>query len=199
MNTFRFKKIPESVLPTRFGEFRIFGFEDEASGEVAVALCHGDVGSAESPLVRIHSQCLTGDVFGSKRCDCGEQLHRALEKIQGSGCGILIYQMQEGRGIGLINKLYAYELQDRHGMDTVEANEKLGFGADERNYDFCAEILRHLGVGQVELMSNNPAKIAALEKSGIRVTRRVPLEIAPSESTAHYLKTKKERLGHLLD
>lgn len=198
MKQIQFKRVPESILPTRFGEFRILGFQEEAGGEEAIALCCGDVAASESPLVRIHSQCLTGDVFGSLRCDCGEQLRRALEQIQAAGCGVLIYQMQEGRGIGLINKLYAYELQDG-GMDTVEANEKLGFGADQRDYLFCAEILRHLGVGQVELMSNNPEKIAGLELAGIRVTRRVPLEVAPSESTARYLKTKKERLGHLLE
>ncbi|MGI8784614.1 MAG: GTP cyclohydrolase II [Acidobacteriota bacterium] len=198
MKHIQFKRVPESILPTRFGEFRILGFQEEAGGEEAIALCCGDVAASESPLVRIHSQCLTGDVFGSLRCDCGEQLRRALEQIQAAGCGALIYQMQEGRGIGLINKLYAYELQDG-GMDTVEANEKLGFSADQRDYLFCAEILRQLGIRQVELMSNNPEKIAGLERAGIRVTLRVPREVAPSESTARYLKTKKERLGHLLE
>src|SRR5262245_37684971 len=157
----------------------------------------GDLDSEDAPLARIHSQCLTGDVFGSGRCDCGAQLHFALEKISARGAGILIYQLQEGRGIGLMNKLLAYELQDS-GHDTVEANQHLGFEADQRNYDLCADVLRYLGVSRVRLMSNNPQKIEALERAGIHVTERVPIEITPSDGTKNYLKTKKAKLGHLL-
>jgi GTP cyclohydrolase II len=148
-------------------------------------------------LVRIHSQCLTGDVFGSVRCDCGDQLEFALRKISESGHGVLVYQLQEGRGIGLMNKLLAYELQDS-GHDTVEANHHLGFEADHRNYELCAEILNYLGVERIRLMSNNPKKFAALEKAGIQILERIPIEIAPSDSTENYLRTKKAKLGHLL-
>jgi len=162
----------------------------------AVALKMGDL-SGPPPLVRIHSQCLTGDVFHSLRCDCRMQLEFALERIAEEGRGLLIYEHQEGRGIGLLNKLRAYELQDQ-GADTVEANEQLGFEADLRNYELPAAILRHFRVGAVRLMTNNPDKFNALESAGIRVVERVPVVIEPTESTEEYLRTKKEKLGHLL-
>ena len=148
-------------------------------------------------LVRIHSQCLTGEVFGSGRCDCGAQLNLALRTIADHGTGILVYQLQEGRGIGLMNKLLAYELQDS-GQDTVEANHQLGFEADHRNYELCAEALRYFGVSRLRLMSNNPQKFDALEAAGLKVVERVPIEIAPSDGTQKYLRTKKAKLGHML-
>jgi GTP cyclohydrolase II len=191
-------KVAETTLPTEeYGTFRLFGFESSDKSEGVIVLVRGDLRAEEAPLVRIHSQCLTGDVFGSGRCDCGAQLHVALEKIARRDAGVLIYQLQEGRGIGLMNKLLAYELQDS-GHDTVEANRHLGFEADHRNYDLCAEVLRSIGVSAVRLMSNNPQKIEALERAGIRVVERVPIEIPPSDSTKKYLKTKKAKLGHLL-
>lgn len=191
-------KVAETSLPTEeYGTFRLFGFESSDKSEKVLALVMGDLASQDAPLARIHSQCLTGDVFGSARCDCGAQLHFALETIAAHGVGILIYQLQEGRGIGLMNKLLAYQLQDS-GHDTVEANEHLGFDADQRNYELCAEVLRYLGVGSVRLMSNNPRKLDGLEKAGIRVAERLPIEIAPSDSSQKYLKTKKAKLGHLL-
>jgi GTP cyclohydrolase II len=193
----------EADFPTRWGHFRIHGFEGQfghgasARKEEAVAVVMGDIHSAP-PLVRIHSQCLTGDVFHSLRCDCREQLELALEAIAHEGRGLLIYEHQEGRGIGLLNKLRAYELQDK-GADTVEANEQLGFDADLREYALPPAILTHLGVKAVRLMSNNPEKIQALERAGIRVAERVPCIAEPSRSTEKYLQTKKEKLGHLLD
>ena len=194
-------KVAETSLPTEFGTFRIFGFESEDKSDNVLALVMSNsVTSAEDapPLVRIHSQCLTGDVFGSGRCDCGDQLHFALKTIADHGAGILIYQLQEGRGIGLMNKLQAYELQDS-GHDTVEANQHLGFEADHRNYELCAEVLRHFAVSRVRLMSNNPRKFEALQAAGIQVAERVPIEIAPSARTENYLKTKKAKLGHMLE
>jgi len=190
-------KIAETSLPTEFGTFRIFGFESEDKSDNVLALVMGDVSGNEPALVRIHSQCLTGDVFGSGRCDCGDQLHLAMKTIADRGSGVLIYQLQEGRGIGLMNKLQAYELQDS-GHDTVEANHHLGFDADHRNYDLCAEVLRYFGIGSVQLMSNNPRKFEALEAAGIRIAERVPIEIAPSDKTENYLRTKKAKLGHML-
>jgi 3,4-dihydroxy 2-butanone 4-phosphate synthase/GTP cyclohydrolase II len=190
-------KVAETSLPTAFGTFKLWAFESEDKSEEVLALVIGDPTSEQDPLVRIHSQCLTGDVFGSGRCDCGDQLEFAQQTIAEHGIGILIYQLQEGRGIGLMNKLRAYELQDS-GQDTVEANHHLGFEADHRNYALCAEVLRHLGVSRVRLMSNNPKKIDALEAAGIRVAERVPIEITPSAGTTKYLKTKKAKLGHLL-
>jgi GTP cyclohydrolase II len=192
------KQLASADFPTRWGHFRIYGFRlDAADGkpEEAVALVMGDV-HASAPLVRIHSQCLTGDVFGSLRCDCRQQLEMALTMIAGEGAGILIYEQQEGRGIGLMPKLQAYELQDS-GLDTVEANEKLGFKADHREFAMPAQILRALGVEKVRLLSNNPEKVAALERSGIQVTERVPCEVVASVHAAEYLRTKKEKLGHL--
>ncbi len=191
------KDVPQAQLPTRFGEFRIYGFENEVDGEQAVALVSG-VLVHQVPLVRIHSQCLTGDLFHSLRCDCGEQLERALEAITQARAGILIYQMQEGRGIGLVNKLRAYQLQDQ-GIDTVEANVRLGFEADQRSYGFCAEILKYFEAREIRLLSNNPEKIRGLEQEGIQVRERVPLVVAASSLSARYLQTKKEKLGHLLD
>ncbi|MBI4471422.1 MAG: GTP cyclohydrolase II [Acidobacteria bacterium] len=190
-------KVAETSLPTEFGTFRIFGFESEDKSDNVLALVMGDVSGSEPALVRIHSQCLTGDVFGSERCDCGDQLHLAMKTIADRGSGVLIYQLQEGRGIGLMNKLQAYELQDS-GHDTVEANHHLGFDADHRNYDLCAEVLRYFGIGSVQLMSNNPRKFEALEAAGIRIAERVPIEIAPSDKTENYLRTKKAKLGHML-
>ena len=193
------KQLASADFPTRWGHFRIYGFRlDPAPNgkpDDAVALVMGDIHSVP-PLVRIHSQCLTGDVFGSLRCDCRQQLELALSAIAGEGAGILIYEQQEGRGIGLMPKLQAYELQDA-GLDTVEANEKLGFKADHREFALPAEILRSLGVSRVRLMSNNPEKVSALERSGIQVVERVPCEVVPSAHAADYLKTKRDKLGHL--
>jgi GTP cyclohydrolase II len=193
------KQIASADFPTRWGQFRIYGFRLEpiANGkpEEAVALVMGDVHSAP-PLVRVHSQCLTGDVFGSLRCDCRQQLEMALAMIAGEGAGILIYEQQEGRGIGLMPKLQAYELQDS-GLDTVEANEKLGFKADHREFALPSEMLKALGVKEVRLLSNNPDKVAALESAGVRVVERVPCEVTASPQAEEYLKVKKEKLGHL--
>jgi GTP cyclohydrolase II len=199
------QQIASAEFPTRWGQFRIFGFQGEAGGanlsndasrrEEAVALVMGDVRSAP-PLVRIHSQCLTGDVFGSLRCDCRQQLEMALAMIAEQGAGVLIYEQQEGRGIGLMAKLQAYELQDA-GLDTVEANERLGFKADHRGFAMPAGILKALGVSKVRLLSNNPDKVAALERGGIEVIERVPCEVTPSSHAEDYLKTKKEKMGHL--
>jgi len=190
-------EVPKAKLPTRFGNFEIYGFENPVDGEQAVAIVKGPLATDSVPLVRVHSQCLTGDVLHSLRCDCGDQLEQALVMIEKSGCGLLIYQMQEGRGIGLINKLYAYELQDR-GVDTVEANVRLGFEADQRSYDFCAHILRYFDVTRIRLLSNNPDKIRGLEAAGVKVVERVPLVIKPSAISERYLKTKKEKMGHFL-
>ena len=193
------KQLASADFPTRWGQFRIFGFRlepvEDGKPEEAVALVMGDVHSAP-PLVRVHSQCLTGDVFGSLRCDCREQLEMALSLIAGEGAGILIYEQQEGRGIGLMPKLQAYELQDA-GLDTVEANEKLGFKADHREFALPAKILNALKVKSVRLLSNNPEKVAALEKAGVRVAERVPCEVTASPRAEEYLKVKKEKLGHL--
>jgi GTP cyclohydrolase II len=197
------KQIASADFPTRWGHFRILGFRGifgengKQNTEEAVALVMGDIHSAP-PLVRIHSQCLTGDVFGSLRCDCREQLEMALSLIALSGAGVLIYEQQEGRGIGLMAKLQAYELQDS-GLDTVEANERLGFKADERGFAMPAGILRSLGVTEVKLLSNNPDKVAALERGGVKVVERVPCEVAPTLHAEEYLKTKKEKMGHLLN
>lgn len=200
MPDFTFNKIAEADFPTRFGQFRIYGFNAvrPLETEEAVALKVGDISpQAGAPLVRIHSQCLTGDVFHSLRCDCRAQLELALDQIVAEGQGLLIYENQEGRGIGLLNKLRAYELQD-HGLDTVEANERLGFDADLRDYALPAAILRYFGVTAVRLLSNNPAKVAALESAGIRVIERAPIVVPPLATTAEYLRTKREKLGHLL-
>ncbi len=202
------KKIAEADFPTRWGTFRILGFEGARSDarpgcepvrtvEELVALVMGDIHSAP-PLVRIHSQCLTGDVFGSLRCDCRLQLEMALSAIAKEGAGILLYEQQEGRGIGLMAKLKAYELQD-HGRDTVEANEELGFAADCRDYDLAAGALKQLGVVSVRLMTNNPDKVAALEAGGVTVAERVSAEVETQESFERYLRTKQEKMGHIFD
>jgi len=199
MNAIR--QMASADFPTRWGRFRIYGFRGEFGSdgdrrvEEAVALVMGDVQSVP-PLVRVHSQCLTGDVFHSLRCDCGQQIEMALSMIRDEGAGILIYEQQEGRGIGLMAKLQAYELQDS-GLDTVEANERLGFKADYRDFTLPAEILKALGVRAVRLLSNNPEKVEALESAGVKVAERVPCEVTPSPHAEEYLKTKKEKLGHL--
>ncbi len=205
-------KVAEADFPTRWGAFRILGFEGtlpaarpccdhgEASGkrvEALVALVMGDIHAAP-PLVRIHSQCLTGDVFGSLRCDCRLQLELALKEIASEGAGILLYEQQEGRGIGLMAKLKAYELQD-HGLDTVEANVELGFAPDCRAYELPAEVLKILNVPAVRLMTNNPEKVAALETGGIQVTERVSAEVEAQDTFERYLRTKQEKMGHILE
>ncbi len=195
------QQIASADFPTRWGKFRIYGFRGHFGSdgnrrvEEAVALVMGDVKSTP-PLVRVHSQCLTGDVFHSLRCDCRQQLELSLSMITEEGAGILIYEQQEGRGIGLMAKLQAYELQDS-GLDTVEANERLGFKNDYRDYTLPAEMLKALGVTRVRLLSNNPEKVEALERAGVHVVERVPCEVVPSPHAEEYLKTKKEKLGHL--
>jgi GTP cyclohydrolase II len=201
------KKIAEADFPTRWGHFRILGFEGIAQPrpdcepvcetEGLVALVMGDIHTAP-PIVRIHSQCLTGDVFGSLRCDCRLQLEMALKKIAEAGAGILLYEQQEGRGIGLMAKLKAYELQDQ-GRDTVEANVELGFAADCRGYELPASVLKLLGVSKVRLITNNPEKVAALESADIAVTERISAEVEPHESFERYLRTKQEKMGHILE
>jgi GTP cyclohydrolase II len=193
--------VASADFPTRWGRFRIYGFRGESGldgkskVEEAVALVMGDIHSTP-PLVRIHSQCLTGDVFHSLRCDCRQQLEMAMTMIRDEDAGILIYEQQEGRGIGLLAKLQAYELQDS-GLDTVEANERLGFKADQRDFALPGQILKALGVSKVRLLSNNPEKVEALERAGVEVVERVPCEVEPSVHAEEYLKTKKEKLGHL--
>ena len=192
------ERIASANLPTQTGDFRIAGYCSLNSSEEFVVLYKGEMQADVPTLVRIHSQCLTGDVFGSIKCDCGLQLRKAMELIEAEGRGAIVYQQQEGRGIGIINKIRAYALQDE-GADTVEANEKLGFVVDAREYQQCAEILFDLGLCKVRVMSNNPDKIEALEKAGLRVVERVPIEVETQEPAAHYLRTKKEKLGHLLE
>ncbi len=192
------RKVAEADFPTRWGHFRILGFrttDENGTHEDAVALVHGDI-TGKPPLVRVHSQCLTGDVFGSLRCDCRQQLEMALSMIAADGAGVLVYEQQEGRGIGLMAKLQAYELQDQ-GLDTVQANEKLGFKADQRGFEFPAQILKALGIKQLRLLSNNPQKVAAVEGAGIKVVERVPCEVVPHAQSEKYLSTKREKLGHL--
>jgi 3,4-dihydroxy 2-butanone 4-phosphate synthase/GTP cyclohydrolase II len=187
----------EANLPTEFGAFRIVGFRSTNSDEEFVALVKGDIHPRTSTLVRIHSQCLTGDVFHSLKCDCGPQLQRAMEMIQDEGAGIIVYQQQEGRGIGIINKIRAYALQDE-GADTIEANVRLGLDVDAREYDQCAEIIKLLGAQRIRLMSNNPDKVRALRDAGLEIVERVPIEIKPHAPAFKYLMTKKEKMGHLL-
>ncbi|PIC64317.1 bifunctional 3,4-dihydroxy-2-butanone-4-phosphate synthase/GTP cyclohydrolase II [Sporosarcina sp. P13] len=190
-------KEAEIKLPTDFGEFRMVGYTETLTGKEHVALVKGDVTTEEPVLVRVHSECLTGDVFGSCRCDCGPQLHAALAQIEQEGRGVLLYMRQEGRGIGLINKLKAYELQEQ-GYDTVEANEKLGFAADLRDYGIGAQILRELGITQMRLLTNNPKKIAGLKGYELEVIERVPIQLPAKEENERYLQAKAQKLGHLL-
>jgi GTP cyclohydrolase II len=192
------RKVAHAGLPTRYGRFTIYGFQGASPREEAVALVRGDIDGKIPPLVRVHSQCLTGDVLASLRCDCRAQLELSLKKIGQAPSGVLLYLPQEGRGIGLMNKLRAYQLQDG-GMDTVEANQELGFAADARDYDFSAQILKQLGVKKIRLLSNNPEKVRQLEKAGIRVVERVPCQPRVSKISRAYLQTKKKKMGHLLD
>lgn len=193
------KRLVSIKMPTEYGgEFNAIAYSNEIDNNVYIALVKGEIKPGDEVLVRVHSQCLTGEVFGSKRCDCGEQLHRAMEMINREGKGVILYVRQEGRGIGLINKLKAYELQDK-GLDTVEANIKLGFKPDLRDYGIGAQILVDLGVRKMKLMTNNPKKIVGLEGYGLKVVERVPIEVKPHEKNIIYLKTKKKKLGHMLD
>ena len=192
------KRISDVNLPTDHGEFRAVAYTNDMDSNVHIALVKGEIKPEEAVLVRVHSECLTGDVFGSKRCDCGEQLHKAMEMINKEGMGVILYMRQEGRGIGLANKLKAYELQDK-GLDTVEANIKLGFKPDLRDYGIGAQILVDLGVRKMRLMTNNPKKIVGLEGYGLKVVERVPVESSPHERNIIYLRTKKKKLGHMLD
>jgi GTP cyclohydrolase II len=192
------QKIAVANLPTSIGDFKIAGYRSLTSSEEFVVLFKGEMRTDIPTLVRIHSQCLTGDVFGSIKCDCGPQLEEAMKLIEKEGRGAIVYQQQEGRGIGIINKIRAYALQD-DGADTVEANEKLGFAIDARQYEQCAEILFDLGLCKVRVMSNNPDKLQALENAGLQIVERVPIEVEAKEPAAHYLRTKKEKMGHLLD
>lgn len=191
------KRVTKANMPTKYGDFEIVGYENTLNGEHHVALVKGDVSNGEPVLIRVHSECLTGDAFGSLRCDCGEQFAAAMNKIEEEGRGILLYMRQEGRGIGLINKLKAYELQDQ-GMDTVEANLALGFPADMRDYGIGAQILVDLGVQKVKLMTNNPKKIAGLKGYGIEIVDRVEIQMNHNERNEYYLRTKKQKLGHML-
>lgn len=192
------ERVESAKLPTKRGDFMIAGYRSLNSDEEFVVLYKGEMNGDVPTLVRIHSQCLTGDVFGSIKCDCGPQLHKTMEMIEAEGRGAIVYQQQEGRGIGIINKIRAYALQDA-GADTVEANEKLGFEIDARDYQQCAEILFDLGLCKVKVISNNPDKLAALERAGLRVVERIPIEVEAAEPAAHYMKTKKEKMGHLID
>jgi 3,4-dihydroxy 2-butanone 4-phosphate synthase/GTP cyclohydrolase II len=194
----KIERIAEANLPTEFGNFRIVGFRHLDTGEEIAALVKGQPSNTTPVLIRIHSQCLTGDVFHSIKCDCGRQLQQAMELIEQEGCGAIIYQLQEGRGIGLMNKIRAYALQDQ-GQDTVEANLSLGFDADLRDYEVCAEVIKQLGIGAVRLLSNNPDKIEGLRSAGVEVVERVSIEVEADQTSIGYLKTKREKLGHLLE
>lgn len=191
------QKVAEARLPTESGEFRIAGYKSLTTDEEFVCLFKGELSENTPTLVRIHSQCLTGDVFHSIKCDCGPQLQRAMDLIEREGRGVIVYQHQEGRGIGIINKIRAYALQDE-GADTIEANTLLGLDIDLREYDQCAEILRDMGLRKVKMMSNNPEKLQAMKDAGLEVTERVPIEFKPSKDTQKYLSVKKRRMGHLL-
>ncbi|HTT34166.1 MAG TPA: GTP cyclohydrolase II [Methylomirabilota bacterium] len=194
----RLEMVAQADLPTRYGRFTIYGFTGNGGNDEAVALVRGKLDGKSAPLVRVHSQCLTGDVLTSLRCDCRAQLELSLKKIGQASAGVLLYLPQEGRGIGLMNKLRAYQLQDG-GMDTVEANESLGFAADARDYDFSAQILKKLGIKKIRLLSNNPEKVRQLESAGIEVVERVPCQPRVSKISRAYLKTKKRKMGHLLE
>ena len=191
------ERVAVATLPTEWGEFRIAGYRSLVSDEEFVALFKGEMRRDTPTLVRIHSQCLTGDVFGSTKCDCGAQLHQTMQMIEREGRGAIVYQQQEGRGIGILNKIRAYALQDE-GADTVEANEQLGLAVDLREYKQCAEILFDLGLCQVRVISNNPLKLLALEEAGLKIVERVSIQVEPTEKAVRYMRTKKEKLGHLL-
>src|SRR5260221_5931733 len=195
--TLSVERVAEARLPTEWGDFQIAGYRSLISSEEFVVLYKGEMRPDVPTLVRIHSQCLTGDVFGSTKCDCGEQLHRTLQMIDEEGRGAIVYQQQEGRGIGIINKIRAYALQDE-GADTVEANERLGLAVDSREYRQSPEVLFHLGLCQVRVISNNPGKLLALEEAGLKITERISIEVPSSAPAAKYMQTKKEKLGHLL-
>lgn len=192
------ERVATANLPTEWGDFKIAGYRSRISDEEFVVLYKGELRPDVPALVRIHSQCLTGDVFGSTKCDCGAQLHRTMQMIQQEGRGAIVYQQQEGRGIGILNKIRAYALQDE-GADTVEANERLGLAVDSREYRQCAEVLFDLGLCQVKVISNNPGKLHALEEAGLEIIERVSIEVPSSEPAARYMQTKKEKMGHLLD
>jgi len=192
------ERVAMANLPTEWGDFKIAGYRSRISDEEFVVLYKGELRPDVPTLVRIHSQCLTGDVFGSTKCDCGAQLHRTMQMIQKEGRGAIVYQQQEGRGIGILNKIRAYALQDE-GADTVEANERLGLAVDSREYLQCADVLFDLGLCKVRVISNNPGKLRALEEAGLQVVERVSIEVEASEPAAKYLQTKKEKLGHLLN
>ncbi|MEZ5345465.1 MAG: GTP cyclohydrolase II [Pyrinomonadaceae bacterium] len=192
------ERIAEADLPTKWGMFRIIGFRSINSREEFIVLTRGELKPENPTLVRIHSQCMTGDVFGSIKCDCGQQLNEAMKLIAEENCGVVVYQQQEGRGIGIINKIRAYSLQDA-GADTIEANERLGFEVDRRKYNQCAEILHHLHLRRIRFISNNPEKIAAVRNSGFEIVERISQPLKYYEAMTDYLKTKKQRMGHLID
>lgn len=191
------KRVVSTVLPTRYGEFTVHLYRSETDSKEHIALVKGEISAERPTLVRVHSECLTGDVFGSLRCDCHDQLVAAMQKVEKEGCGVVLYMRQEGRGIGLVNKLQAYRLQDE-GLDTVEANEKLGFRPDLRDYGIGAQILRDLGIGKIRLMTNNPRKVVGLHGYGLEIVERIPLEVDPNEKNVQYLVTKRDKLGHLI-
>jgi len=197
-STLSVERVAEAKLPTAWGKFQIAGYRSLTSTEEFVVLYKGELRPDVPTLVRIHSQCLTGDVFGSEKCDCGQQLHRTLEMIEEDGRGAVVYQQQEGRGIGILNKIRAYALQDQ-GADTVEANERLDLPVDSRDYRQCADVLFDLGLCKVKVISNNPGKLKALEEAGMEIVERVSIEVESSEPAARYLRTKKEKMGHLLE
>ena len=192
------EKVSQAILPTEYGTFIIEGYQNKADGKEAVAIIKGDVNGGNPPLVRVHSQCLTGDGFASLRCDCGNQLHTAMQMIESEGRGAILYMFQEGRGIGLLNKIKAYKLQDE-GYDTVEANLKLGFLDDERDYSFGAQLLRKLGITKMRLLSNNPRKFTGLQEYGLEIVERIPIQCGIGGDNLKYMQTKKDKLGHILD
>ncbi len=192
------ERVAETVMPTRRGEFRVVAYRSIIDPDEHAAMIVGDISTPEPVLVRVHSQCVTGDVFHSQRCDCGEQMELALERITEEGRGVFVYMRQEGRGIGFCNKIRAYALQDSEGLDTVEANEALGFAADRRDYGIGMQILVDLGLGEIRLLTNNPSKRAGLEGYGLKVVERIPIQVEPNPHNVRYLETKRDKLGHIL-